>query len=99
MVRRAKLKRVNEGVTTEGSVRRGLGEKLIAFSEIGLIGNNIFGRGLIETQRLFCFYGTQLLLQFSNLCLLFLNLSLVLYRQQPFLVLASSSASLRNLAN
>jgi hypothetical protein len=49
MVRRAKLKRVNEGVTTEGSVRRGLGEKLIAFSEIGLIGNNIFGRGLIET--------------------------------------------------
>jgi hypothetical protein len=43
MVPRAKLERVNEGVTAEGGVRRGLGEKLITFSEIGLIGNSIFG--------------------------------------------------------
>jgi hypothetical protein len=73
----------------EGGVRRGLGEKLIALSEIGLVRNSVFGRGLIETQRLFCFYGTQLLLQFSNLCLLFLNffgrLSFVLHCQQPLL--------------
>jgi hypothetical protein len=73
MVRRTRLERVNERVTTEGGVRRGLGEKLIAFCEIGLVGYNILRRGLIETQRLFCFYGTQLLLQFSNLCLLPMN--------------------------
>jgi hypothetical protein len=45
MVRRARLERVNEGVTAKGGVRRGLGEKLIAFSEIGLVGNSIFGEG------------------------------------------------------
>jgi hypothetical protein len=43
MVRRAKLERVNEGVTAKSGVRRGLGEKLIAFSEIGLIRSSIFG--------------------------------------------------------
>jgi hypothetical protein len=82
-VRRARLERVYEGVTAEGGVRRGLGVKLITLSEIGLIGNNIFGGGLIETQRLLCFYGTRLLLRFGNLCLLLLNLRLMLYCQQP----------------
>jgi hypothetical protein len=62
MARRAKLERICERVTAEGGVRRGLGEKLSAFSEIGLIGNSILRRGLIETQGLLCFYGTQLLL-------------------------------------
>jgi hypothetical protein len=83
MVQRARLERVYEGVTAEGGVQRGLGEKLIALNEIGLIRNSIFWRGWVETQRLFCFYGTQLLLQFGNLYLLLLNLSLVLHRQQP----------------
>jgi hypothetical protein len=49
MVRRARLERVYEGLTAEGGVRRGLGEKLIALSEIGLIRNSIFWRGLVET--------------------------------------------------
>jgi hypothetical protein len=34
MVRRARLERIYEGVTAEVGMRRGLGEKLIAFSEI-----------------------------------------------------------------
>jgi hypothetical protein len=87
MVRRTRLERVNEGVTAEGGVRRGLGEKLVAFCEYGLVGHSILGRGLIETQRLFCFYGTQFFLQLGNLCLLPPNffgcLSLMLHRQQP----------------
>jgi hypothetical protein len=82
-MRRARLERICERVTAESGVRRGLGEKLSAFSEVGLIGDSILGRGLIETQGLFCFYGTQLLLLFSNLCHLFLNLGFVLHRQQP----------------
>jgi hypothetical protein len=45
VVRRARLKRVNEEVTAKGGVRRGLGEKLIAFSEIGLIGTVYSGEG------------------------------------------------------
>jgi hypothetical protein len=49
LMRRTGLERVDERVTTEGSVRRGLGEKLSALSEIGLIGDSILGRGLIET--------------------------------------------------
>jgi hypothetical protein len=61
MVRRTRLERVYEGVTAEGGVRRGLGEKLVAFYEIGLVGYSILGRGLIENLRLFCFYGTQFL--------------------------------------
>jgi hypothetical protein len=60
MVRRAKLERICERVMAEGGVRRGLGEKLSAFSEIGLIGNSILRR--LRTQGLLCFYGTQLLL-------------------------------------
>jgi hypothetical protein len=69
MVRMTKLERVNERIMAEGGVRKGLGEKLIAFCEIGLVGYSVLRRGLIETQRLFCFYGAHLLLQFSNLCL------------------------------
>jgi hypothetical protein len=87
MVRRTRLERVYEGVTTKGGVRRGLGEKLVAFCEIGLVGYSILRRGLIETHSFFCFYGTQFLLQFGNLCLLFLNflgcLGHVLHCQQP----------------
>jgi hypothetical protein len=87
MVRRTILGRVKEGVTAEGGVRRGLGEKLVAFCEYGLVGCSILGRGLIETQRLFCFYGTQFFLQLGNLYLLPLNffcyLGLLLHRQQP----------------
>jgi hypothetical protein len=49
LMRRTRLERVDEGVTAESSVRRGLGEKLSALSEIGLIGDSILGRGLIET--------------------------------------------------
>jgi hypothetical protein len=47
-------------------VRRGLREKLVALCEIGMIGYSVLGRGLIETQGLFCFYGVQLLLQFGE---------------------------------
>jgi hypothetical protein len=71
----------------EGRVRRGLGEKPVTFCEYGLVGHSVLGRGLIETQRLFCFYGTQFFLQLGNLCLLLLNffgcLGLLLHRQQP----------------
>jgi hypothetical protein len=56
MVRMTKLERVNERIMAEGGVRKGLGEKLIAFCEIGLVGYSVLRRGLIETQRLFCFY-------------------------------------------
>jgi hypothetical protein len=49
LMRRTRLERVDERVTAEGSVRRGLGEKLSAFSEIRLIGDSILRRGLIET--------------------------------------------------
>jgi hypothetical protein len=43
VVRMTRFKRVYEGITAEGGVRRGLGEKLIALSEIGLIGHSVFG--------------------------------------------------------
>jgi hypothetical protein len=49
LMRRTGLERVDERVMAEGSVQRGLGEKLSALSEIGLIGDSILGRGLIET--------------------------------------------------
>jgi hypothetical protein len=49
LMRRTRLERVDERVTAEGSVRRGLGEKLNALSEIGLIGDSILGQGLIES--------------------------------------------------
>jgi hypothetical protein len=52
LMRTARLERVYERVTAEGGVRRGLGEKLSALSEVGLIGDSILGRGLIETQGL-----------------------------------------------
>jgi hypothetical protein len=67
MVRRTRLERVNERVTAEGGVQRGLDEKLVAFCESRLLGYSILGRGLIETQRLLCFYGTQIFLQLGSL--------------------------------
>jgi hypothetical protein len=58
MVQRTRLEKVSERITTEGGVRRGLSERHIAFCEYGLVGHRILGRGMIEIQRLFCFYGT-----------------------------------------
>jgi hypothetical protein len=43
MVRRTRLERVDEGITAEGGVRRGLGEKLIVLCEYGLVGYSILG--------------------------------------------------------
>jgi hypothetical protein len=86
MVQRTRLKRVNERITAEGGVRRGLGEKLVALYETGMVGHSVLGRGLSETHRLFCFNGAQLLLQFSNFCFLPLDflgcLGLLVHRQQ-----------------
>jgi hypothetical protein len=42
-MRRTCLERVNERVTAESDVQRGLGKKLSALSEIGLIGDSVLG--------------------------------------------------------
>jgi hypothetical protein len=43
LMRRTCLERVNERVTAESDVQRGLGKKLSALSEIGLIGDSVLG--------------------------------------------------------
>jgi hypothetical protein len=42
LVRRTSLERVNERVMAESGVWRGLGEKLSALSEVGLIEDSVF---------------------------------------------------------
>jgi hypothetical protein len=43
LVRRTRLERAHEGVATESGVQRGLGEKLSALIEVGLVGNSVLG--------------------------------------------------------
>jgi hypothetical protein len=49
VVRRTRLKGVDERIAAEGGVQRGLGERHVAFCECGLIGHKILRRRLIET--------------------------------------------------
>jgi hypothetical protein len=58
MVQRTILERVNESVAAEGGVQRRVSERCVAFCECGLVGHSVLRRGLVETQRLFCLYGT-----------------------------------------
>jgi hypothetical protein len=49
MVRRARIKRVDERITTESGVWRGLRKRHVALCKCGLVGYGIFGRRLVET--------------------------------------------------
>jgi hypothetical protein len=49
MVQKARLKRVDERITAESGIRKGLSEKHVTLHDCGLVGYGIFRRRLVET--------------------------------------------------